>query len=157
MKDGPLNLEGMKTKQNSCILSLNNLLGLSRKPFHLLERHSKTCRNKFTHWVRADRKWAPEHDWKWWEVPPITPFPGWRSTQFLSAALGLLVKLIFSWPLLPALLMQRVPNDLVLSEVLKSQIPTDYYSAIHGLALSGKGWEVLIYRRLTQQNEHLLM
>lgn len=38
-------------------------------------------------------------------------------------------KLISSRPLLPAPLMQRVLNDLVLSEVLKSQIPTDYYSA----------------------------
>lgn len=31
VKDGPLNLEGIKTKQKSCILSLNNLLGLSPK------------------------------------------------------------------------------------------------------------------------------
>ncbi len=68
------------------------------------------------------------HDWKWREAPPTSSFPGWRSTPFQSGGLRLLDKLISGRPLLPAPLMQRVLNDLVLSKVLKSQIPTETIS-----------------------------
>lgn len=61
-------------------------------------------------------------------------FPGWRSSPFLSGGLRLLDKLISSRPLLAAPVMQRVLNDLVLSEVLKSQIPTETIS------LQNTGW-----------------
>lgn len=66
---------------------------------------------------------------------PTTSFPVWRATQFLSAALRLLDKLISTQPLLSAPPMRRVLNDLALSGLLKSQIPVDYYSAMHGPAL----------------------
>lgn len=54
--------------------------------------------------------------------------------HFLSVGLSLLDKLISSRPLLPAPLMQRLLNDLVLSEVLKSQIPTE------AISLQYTGW-----------------
>ena len=85
---------------------------------------------KMALWVRDNRKWPPEHYWhlRESEAPPTSSFPGWKPISFLRVGPRLLDKLISGWPLLAAPLMQRVLNDLVLSEELKSQIPTETIS-----------------------------
>lgn len=88
---------------------------------------------------------------------PPCHFPGWRSAPSLRLSLRLLDKLISCWPFLLAPLMQRVPNDPELSEVLKSQIPTDTIRVQYWDWLCDQSSGVpLIYTRLTAQ-EHLLM
>lgn len=91
----------------------------------------KTCAVltfKMTQWVRDDRKRASEHYWQWGEALSTSSFPAWKSTPFLSAAQIHWMNWFLERPLLPAPLMQRVLNDPVLSEVLKSQIPTETIS-----------------------------
>lgn len=128
---------------NPCVMSLYRICLSLLNPF--IGHHS--CLEqmyKFSYWLRDDNM-RVKYDWKRWEAPPFTSFPGWGATQFLSTAMGLLDKLIFSWPFLPAPVMQRVLNDLVLSEGQKSGISADYY--LHVLTL---WWRVLVCTPVTE-------